>query len=316
MLNTGGNQPQGNRSVIPREVTLPERRSKHDVKVSLGVTPYFVLGETFAWAKSGSYQTGVTAGSPNTAYAQHHLALGFDAAVDYRLSDSPWRINTFASYLHSKTEPEGLTVGNDYLPAFALSDLLTDVGEMRAASDLHRLRLGVDGRYAFIDTKYNNLNVDLGLNFGSIKHDLDISAPVSGLIQNRMAFHGAGPRVGVSALHRFKNGLGFAGGLGTTLLTGYGTMLQEHPYRGSTTQNVSVTEDDWRVVPMADIKVATTFDSDVGSYSLGGEFGLRAEYWTNLPEWYSPTHYSVNPSKTGADNMTFLGPYFEFNAKF
>lgn len=316
MPKVQANQTQAPPQTAEQVAKLLTPRNHKDYKLSLGTTGYFVLGETFAWAKAGSYQSGVQPGAASTSYVEHYLVPSIEAALEYRLSDSSWRINTYASYLRNKTEPESLTVNNNYVPAFSASDLRVDIGTMRASSELERFRVGVDGRYALMDTKYNSLDVDLGLNFGSIDHTLNINAPVSGLVNNNMKFFGAGPRLGIAGRHQFKNGLGFTGGLGTTLLTGYGTLQQQNPNQGSTSSSVRITEEDWRVVPMVDVKIASTFNDDSGSYALGGEFGLKAEYWSNLPDWYSHTHYTVNPSKSGADNMTFLGPYLEFNAKF
>ncbi|MGB0671931.1 MAG: Lpg1974 family pore-forming outer membrane protein [Rhodospirillales bacterium] len=291
---------------------LAPNKTKSGYSASVGSTAYFTFGDAFAVTRPGSTGNGINGTDSETSSVDKEAAPSIDAELAYKFENSQWTLAATGSYLRSVQSSDVYNSGGDQLvPAFSLSTP-TIPQTIEGSSELIRGRIGFDGRYAFIDTRDSGFGVEMGLAGAVLTHDMDIATRNSGLFSNEMAFYGVGPRVGVNARHGFGGGFGIKGGLGGSLYTGYGLIKQEQP-----AANERISEADLRVVPMVDLRLASTLDWSWGDWLFGAELGLKAEHWANLPDWYYGTHTAqVNPAKSGADNMTFMGPYLEFRANF
>lgn len=290
----------------------PANDGKDPWEFTVGTTGYYVFGDAFAYVRPGSASSGVNGTGEAADHVDHSLAPSIDISALYNVPASSWNIGADFSYLHSKESASNSSAVNDTTVAgFGLSSSVA-AQTFDGTSDLYRAIGGINAGYNFVNSPDANFGIDLGLRGGGLSHELRISSDANREYNNRMRFVGAGPRIGFSGSYELGGGFGLVGATGGTMLIGYSNLEQIQPQ-----DNERLEEDGLRVVPVFDARFAGSYDTNFGGMGFGVELGLKAEHWTNLPAWYSPSHNaSVNPSKSDADDMTFVGPYLEIKGTF
>lgn len=293
---------------------VPAPRDKGDWAFSAGSTAYFVFGDALTYVRSGSGAAGVNGNKESSKTINHQLAPSIDLAALHNVPASAWSVGGDLSYLHVETTEQDIaTTANTTMPAFGLASNVSGTNKSFVGeSKLTRVVGGVNLGYDFVHEQDARFGLDVGLRAGGLSHKMRIQAGTGETFDNGMRFAGGGPRFGLSGRYELGNGFGIAGGAGGAFLVGYGDIDQ-----AQSAGNERTDEDGMRLVPVFDTRIAGTYAAKVGSVGLGIELGLKAEHWTNLPAWYMPTHSTaVNPAKSDADSMSFVGPYLEIKGTF
>ena len=95
----------------------------------------------------------------------------------------------------------------------------------------------------------------------------------------------------------------------TLLGLGYVSQYDRDGYN----DHISIETDEFVAVPMFEIDLAANYKNNNTNFAVG----LKAEHWTNLPDFKTPTHSAaISAVDAGADSMTFIGPYIELKTEF